>query len=138
MTSTLNPALCAALIAALPFAVAFIAAMLRDVCQARGERAEGVLATCMGLGLTENHLIIENRENPRRIPLTGLTVDVESGGAGHGSDVRLAVRGAGELIEREELYSYAASGEAQIFATMLTRLSRALQPAGMNSVPTGV
>jgi len=27
------------------------------------ERAEGVLATCIGLGLTENHLIIGNREN---------------------------------------------------------------------------
>lgn len=138
MTSTLNPALCAALIAALPFVVAFFAAMLRDISQARRERAGGVLATCMGLGLTENHLIVGNRENARQIPLTRLTVNVESGGAGHGSAVRLAVRGAGELIEREEPYSYAASGEAQIFATMLTRLSQSLQPPGMNSVPAGV
>jgi len=127
----MTSALFAGLIVGLPFAATFIAAMRRDVSGARKDRAEGVLATCMGLLLTQNHLIVGNRENARRVPLTGLTVSVDSGDTA----VRVAVSGAGEVIEREEPYSYAASGEAQIFAIMFTRLSRALQPAGMNAVP---
>ena len=138
MTSTLTPALCAALFAALfaalPFAVAFVAAMLRDVSGARRDSAEGVLATCMGLRLTENHLIVGDSRSARRIALTGLTVSVES----DGSALRVAVHGAGQPIERREPYSYGASGQAQIFATTLTRLSRARQPAGMNAAPAYV
>lgn len=138
MTSTLTPALCAALIVALPFVVAFTVATLRDVSLARREHAEGVLATCMGLRVTESHLIVGNRQSAMRIPLSGLTVGVESDEAEAGPAVRVTVHGAGELIERREPYSYGASGDAQIFATTLTRLSRALRPTGMNAVPAYV
>ena len=117
---TPNPGLWAALIVALPLIGVFTAAAVIDVSQSRRDDADRVLATCMGLRLTDQDLIVGQLRNARRIPLCGLTVSVESSMG----DVRVSVRGVGELVERRQPYSYAASGEAQMFATTFARLSR--------------
>lgn len=81
----------------------------------------------MGLRLTEHHLIVGYRKGARQIPLIGLSISADWADVAD-VGVRVAIRGNGQAIDRQQPYSYGASGEAQIFATMFTRLTSAVQP----------
>lgn len=129
MTSLLNPAILGALVVGGLFAVIFAISAGSDSAQSRTGRREHVLASFSGLRLTSEHLIVGQTADAERIALSGLSVGVTQTSSAAGPAVVVTVRGAGRKIERREPLSYGSGGEAQIFAVMFNRASRALQRA---------
>lgn len=125
MTSLQNPAIWAAVVVGGLFVIAFALAVGSDKAHSRLIRREHVVASFAGLRLTPSHLIVGQPQDCERISLTGLTVGVVQTQSATGPDVVVTVRGADRLIERREPLSYGSGGEAQVFAVMFNRMSRA-------------
>lgn len=129
MTSLLHPALWGALVLGTLLTFVFVVAAVSDTSLAIHDRREHVVASFAGLRLTADHLIIGGRKDSQRIPLEGLTVGVTQAQSAAGGTVLVTIIGEGHTIQRREPLSYGASGEAQIFAVMFNRMTRALKPA---------
>lgn len=125
-TILLSPAAWGALVVGLGLVAVFVSSATADTARSRADRRAHVVATFAGLRLTPSHLIVGNAE---RIALTGLEVSVKQTESTAGPDVVVTIRGAGQLIECREPLSYGAGGEAQIFAIMFNRMTRAMVPA---------
>ncbi len=127
MTSLLHPALWGALVIGTIFAFVVVVAVASDASSAVNDRRDNVVASFAGLRLTADHLIIGGRRGSQRIPLAGLTVGVSQPESAGGATVRVTITGDGYSVERGEPLSYGASGEAQVFAVVFNRMTRALQ-----------
>ena len=131
MTTLQNPAIWGAVIVAGLFAIVFVVAAGSDRARSVVQRREHVVASFAGLRLTSSHLIVGRPEHAERIALAGLTVGVVQTQSAAGPDVVVTVRGAGRQIECREPLSYGSGGEAQIFAVMFNRMSRAQRTAAV-------
>lgn len=134
MASLLHPALWGALVIGILFSFVLVVAAASDTALTIKDRREHVVAGFGGLRLTSKHLIIGGRADSERIPLAGLAVGVTQTESAAGASVVVTVTGAGRSIERREPLTYGASGEAQIFAVMFGRMTRALKPVAAAAV----
>lgn len=125
-TILLSPAAWGALVVGLGLVAVFVSSATADTARSRADRHAHVVASFAGLRLTPSHLIVGDAG---RIALAGLEVAVRQTESATGPDVIVTIRGAGQVIERRAPLSYGAGGEAQIFAIMFNRITRAMAPA---------
>ncbi|MCW1958842.1 MAG: hypothetical protein KIH64_009910, partial [Mycobacterium sp.] len=125
MASLLHPALWGVLVVGTLFTFVFVVAAASDTVLTFNDRREQVVASFGALRLTSKHLIVGNRKDAERIPLTGLAVAVKQMESAVGSSVVVTVMGADRPTERREPLTFGSSGEAQILAVLFGRMARA-------------
>jgi hypothetical protein len=127
MGSSVSPAFIAAVIITVPIVVAMIGEILADISRERRDKADGVVASWAGLRITRNQLVMGYHPDAKRIPLAGLSADVEQTGSPvrhlHDRRVHLTIELPGDAIDRWQPYSCGTCIEAQKFAIAVNQLS---------------